>query len=67
MKTYTIKEKDNLKKIAELFYNGDGDLWPNIQLANPGVDPNNLQIGTTINIPIPPNPSNRNSGDSTRL
>ncbi|MEG3836645.1 MULTISPECIES: LysM domain-containing protein [unclassified Microcoleus] len=67
MATHKIQPGDNFKKIAQLYYNGDGALWPNIQAANPGVDPNNLPIGQTIHIPDSPDPSKRNGGNSTRL
>jgi nucleoid-associated protein YgaU len=63
MATYVIKPGDNFKKIAQHFYK-NGNLWPNIQEANPGVDPNDLQPGITINIPDSPDPNNQEPGST---
>jgi nucleoid-associated protein YgaU len=65
MATYKIKSGDNFKKIAQHFYK-NGNLWPNIQEANPEVDPNNLQPGTTINVPDSPDPNKQDTGSSTQ-
>ncbi|HBY95083.1 MAG TPA: hypothetical protein DEP84_14175 [Chloroflexi bacterium] len=50
--TYTIQEGDILYRIARRF----GVSLEDLQRANPGVDPNGLQIGQTIVIPPPPTP-----------
>lgn len=48
---YVIQPGDTLIKLAERFY-GDWSQWTRIRDANPGIDPDNLQIGQTINIPM---------------
>lgn len=48
--SYTVQSEDTLFIIAERFY-GDGNQWTRIRDANPGIDPNNLQIGQQLNIP----------------
>jgi LysM repeat protein len=50
MTTYTVQSGDTLFRIAEKFY-GDGNQWTRILDANPGIDPNNLQIGQQLQIP----------------
>jgi nucleoid-associated protein YgaU len=49
-RTYTIKKGDNFWKIAEAEY-GDPVRMQDILKANPGVDPNRLQIGDEIILP----------------
>lgn len=49
-KSYTIKLGDNFTSIARAHY-GDGKYWELIQKANPGVDPNRLQVGQVITLP----------------
>jgi nucleoid-associated protein YgaU len=48
---YTVQSGDTLRSIAQQFY-GDSTLWTLIQAANPGIDPNNLQIGQQLQIPF---------------
>jgi chitinase len=48
---YTIQSGDTLATIAQRFYD-DSSLWTVIQAANPGINPNNLQIGQQILIPF---------------
>jgi len=45
-----IQAGNTLWSLAEQ-YLGNGDLWPEIAAANPGVNPAALHIGTTITIP----------------
>ncbi|TDH35857.1 LysM domain-containing protein [Pseudohoeflea suaedae] len=47
---YTIKTGDSLWNIARDRY-GDGSRWEAIRDANPDIDPGNLKVGTTINLP----------------
>jgi len=47
---YTVQSGDTLVKIAEQFY-GNGSQWTLIQNANPGINPNNLQVGQQLQIP----------------
>jgi nucleoid-associated protein YgaU/chitinase len=47
---YTVQSADTLVKIAEQFY-GNGSQWTLIQNANPGINPNNLQVGQQLQIP----------------
>jgi 5'-nucleotidase / UDP-sugar diphosphatase len=48
--TYTIQKNDSLWKIAERHY-GNGQRWPDIVAANPGLVPEKLPIGKTIVLP----------------
>lgn len=50
---YTIRAGDTFFKLAQRF----GTTVEAIQAANPGVDPNNLQIGQVICIPVRPAPA----------
>jgi len=56
--TYTVSKGDTLFKIAEHFY-GEGRLWPSLSKANPGLDPQKLIPGNTIQIPAMDNKTNR--------
>jgi len=47
---YTIAENDSLWSIAEEYF-GDGNLWPKIKAANPGLDENSLKVGQVILLP----------------
>ena len=49
--SYTIKSGDMLSKVAQHFY-GNGNLYPEIVKANNLKDPNNVPIGTTLQIPV---------------
>jgi len=76
-RTYVVQSGDTLFAIAQRIY-GDGSQWPRIRDANPGIDPDNLQIGQRIvipaggsepaNVPPPPAPGARTyvvrSGDT---
>ena len=44
---YTIQSGDTLVNIAERVY-GNGSRFTLIQNANPGIDPNNLQVGQQL-------------------
>ncbi len=48
---YTIKSGDSLSKIAQLFY-GNGNKYPKIVEANGIADPNNVPIGTELQLPV---------------
>ncbi len=48
---YTIKSGNMLSKIAQHFY-GDGNLYPEIVKANNIKDPNNVPVGTKLEIPV---------------
>lgn len=50
---YKVQTGDTLGKIAKKFY-GKEDAWKKIQKANPGLDPDNLQVGKTITLPDVP-------------
>ena len=50
MKKHVIKRGDTYWELARE-YLGDPKLWTKIQEANPGVDPNDLEVGTEIVIP----------------
>jgi nucleoid-associated protein YgaU len=47
---YTVKRGDTLYSIARTRY-GDGKQWQKIVAANPGLRPEGLKVGQTINIP----------------
>jgi nucleoid-associated protein YgaU len=49
-RTYVVKTGDSLWKIAVKEY-GKGHYCKKIAQANPGVDPDNLQVGTKLVIP----------------
>ena len=48
--TYKVKRGDTLFAIARTHY-GDGKQWTKIAAANPGVSPQSLKVGQTINVP----------------
>lgn len=48
---YTIKAGDNLSKVSKLFY-GDANKYTRIAEANHLADPNKIQPGQQINIPV---------------
>lgn len=48
--SYTVQKGDTLWKIASTEY-GDGKQWQKICSANPGLTPETLKAGQTINIP----------------
>jgi len=47
---YTVKKGDTLYSIARTRY-GDGKQWQRIASANPGLRPETLKVGQTINVP----------------
>jgi len=49
--THTIAKNDTLWSLARR-YLGDPKRWPEIQKANPGLEPRKLQVGQTIKIPV---------------
>lgn len=53
---YTVQPRDTLSDIAKKVY-GKSSLWGIIAAANPDIDPNRLQPGSTLKIPPAP-PSN---------
>jgi len=63
---HTVAEGDSLWSIAERYY-GDGNLWPQIKTANPGIDENTLKIGQVIVIPPKrePTPAGREARPAT--
>ena len=48
--TYKVKKGDTLFGIARAHY-GDGKQWQKIAAANPGLSPQSLKVGQTINVP----------------
>jgi nucleoid-associated protein YgaU len=48
---YTVQSGDTLRSIAQRFYE-NRTLWTLIRDANPGIDPNDLQIGQQLQIPF---------------
>ncbi|MFM1883678.1 MAG: hypothetical protein RJA05_2087 [Planctomycetota bacterium] len=48
--TYTVASGDTLGGIAKKTY-GKEAAWTAIQAANPGVNPNNLKVGTVLRLP----------------
>jgi nucleoid-associated protein YgaU len=48
--TYTVASGDTLGGIAKKTY-GKETAWTAIQAANPGVNPNNLKVGTVLQLP----------------
>lgn len=64
--TYTIKEFDKLWNIAETYY-GNGTAYIKILEVNPGLDPDRLQINSTIKLPVIPGKGPKNiSADPIR-
>ncbi len=49
-RTYTVKQGDTLRKIAQRFY-GDRSKFRRIQKANSLPDPNNIRVGQVLRIP----------------
>ena len=49
--SYTIHPGDNLSKISELFY-GSASKYEQIAKANHIADPNKIQVGQNISIPV---------------
>jgi len=47
----TIKSGDTLSAISLLFY-GNANKYPQIAKANSIADPNNVPIGTTLQLPV---------------
>ncbi|BAY29083.1 hypothetical protein NIES2107_09240 [Nostoc carneum NIES-2107] len=64
MKTHTIKDGDTYDKLAKHYYK-DKKFWPNIQHANPSIDPKKIPIGTIIKIPDL-DPNKQDSDSSTK-
>jgi nucleoid-associated protein YgaU len=50
VRRYTVLAGDSLVKIADAEY-GDKELWRAIAAANPGINPDRLLVGQTINVP----------------
>jgi nucleoid-associated protein YgaU len=48
---YTIRSGDNLSKIAKRFY-ADANKYPAIAQANGIDDPNKIQVGQQLNLPV---------------
>lgn len=48
--SYTVQKGDSLWKIAQRHY-GNGQRWPDIVAANPGLVPEKLPVGKTIILP----------------
>jgi LysM repeat protein len=51
-RTYTVQAGDTLAEICALYY-GSAQPWRRIVEANPGLDPQHLVVGSTLNIPAP--------------
>ena len=49
-RTHVIQSGETLSSIAAAAY-GDRNLYPAIIRANPGIDPNRLKVGSTLNLP----------------
>ena len=49
-RTHTVVSGDNFWDLAKQYY-GDGQMWGKIAEANPGVDVNDLKIGSELTIP----------------
>lgn len=47
---YVVKDYDSLWTIAESWF-GNGSKWNLIQAANPGIDPDRLQVGKKLRMP----------------
>jgi len=67
--TYTVASGDTLGGIAKKTY-GRESAWTAIRDANPGVNPNNLKVGTALKLPaadqLPPGEQIAAAGKSTR-
>jgi nucleoid-associated protein YgaU len=48
---YTVKSGDTLSAVSLLFY-GSANKYPQIAQANNLADPNNVRVGTTLNLPV---------------
>lgn len=48
---YTVQSGDTLSGIADNINSSAGVTYQQIEAANPGIDPNQLQVGQSINIP----------------
>lgn len=48
---YTIKAGDNLSKVSKLFY-GNANKYPEIAKANGMDNPDKIQVGQQINLPV---------------
>lgn len=48
---YTIKSGDNLSKVSKLFY-GNANKYPEIAKANGLDNPDKIQVGQQINLPV---------------
>lgn len=48
---YTIKAGDNLSKVSKLFY-GNANKYPEIAKANGLDNPDKIQVGQQINLPV---------------
>lgn len=48
---YTVKSGDTLSAISKLFY-GTANKYPQIAAANNIADPNNVRVGTALNLPV---------------
>jgi nucleoid-associated protein YgaU len=48
---YTIKSGDNLSKVSKLFY-GDANKYPQIAKANGMDNPDKIQVGQEIKLPV---------------
>ena len=51
--SYVVEKGDTLYGIAKRSF-GNGNRWPDIAAANPGVTPRNLKAGQTLTIPDVP-------------
>ncbi len=52
-RTYTVRPGDTLEKISKEAY-GKKSQWKAIAAANPGINPNNLKVGSVLNLPEAP-------------
>jgi nucleoid-associated protein YgaU len=49
-KRHTVAEGDSLWSIAQSYY-GDGNQWPKLKAANPGLDETSLKVGQVVIVP----------------
>lgn len=63
---YTIQKNDTITSIADGVNSCYGVTVDAIEQANPNVNPNNLQVGTTLAIPAQPAPQPSSSGFSSQ-
>jgi nucleoid-associated protein YgaU len=49
--SYTIKSGDNLSKVSKLFY-GNANKYPEVAKANGLDNPDKIQVGQKINLPV---------------